>query len=139
MSGQRPAARPAKPPREYLRLVEAHPLVPIADDKAHAAALEFLGRSADRDLGPWEASYFDVLTTLIHRYESEKFRPPRTDAADALKFLLEEHGLSVAELGRRAGVAKSTLSEILSRRRGVSPGVRARLCEHFGVGPEAFV
>ena len=46
---------------------------------------------------------------------------------------MDEHGLSQAELARRAGVAVTSLSDALNGKRELSPRVRAKIGEYFGV------
>jgi HTH-type transcriptional regulator/antitoxin HigA len=133
--------RRRKPPaEEYFALVRAHPLLPIACAADHAEAMRVLEALADREpLSPAAGDYLSVLASLVHEYEREAFPGPKTDGVDTLKFLLEEHGLSVAALGRETGIPATSLFEVLSRRRGISPRVRAKLCERFGVEPAAFL
>jgi HTH-type transcriptional regulator/antitoxin HigA len=51
---------------------------------------------------------------------------------------MEEHALIQAELSRRTGVPVTSLSDILNGKRPVSPKVRAKLAECFGVSPSFF-
>jgi HTH-type transcriptional regulator/antitoxin HigA len=51
---------------------------------------------------------------------------------------MEEHALTQAELVRGTGVAVTSLSEILNGKRRISPGIRARFAEYFGVSASLF-
>ncbi len=51
---------------------------------------------------------------------------------------MEEHGLTQAELARRTGVAVTSLSDILNGKRRISPRVRAKFAECFGVSASFF-
>lgn len=130
-------------PSPYLDLVRASPLVPIQNKADHKAALAVIDRMTKYDsaLSPWEAAYLEVLGVLTRDYERRREPLPGADVdgAGVLADLMREHGLSIAALGRETGLPPSTLSEILSRRRGISRRVRAKLCARFGVGPAAFV
>lgn len=136
-------------PSPYLDLVRASPLVPIQNKADHKAALAVIDRmtkvesqsQSDSGLSPWEAAYLEVLGVLTRDYERRREPLPGADVdgAGVLADLMREHGLSIAALGRETGLPPSTLSEILSRRRGISRRVRAKLCARFGVGPAAFV
>jgi transcriptional regulator with XRE-family HTH domain len=46
--------------------------------------------------------------------------------------------LTQAELSRRAGIAVTSLSDILHGKRRISPAVRAKLAECFGVSASFF-
>jgi plasmid maintenance system antidote protein VapI len=51
---------------------------------------------------------------------------------------MEEHSLNQATLARRAGVAVTSLFDILNGKRRISPGVRAKFAECFGVSSSFF-
>ena len=52
--------------------------------------------------------------------------------------LRTEAGLTQAELARRAGVAVTSLSDILNDKRRISPKVRAKFAQCFGVSASFF-
>ena len=51
---------------------------------------------------------------------------------------MEEHALTQADLSRRTGIPVTSLSDILHARRRISPRVRAKLAECFGVSASYF-
>jgi len=57
---------------------------------------------------------------------------------ERLRHLMEENALSQAELSRRAGIAVTSLSDILNSKRRFSPKVRAKLADCFGVSASFF-
>jgi HTH-type transcriptional regulator / antitoxin HigA len=66
--------------------------------------------------GTAEADRFDVLSTLIEKYEDAQFAIPRADPVDVLHFAIETMGRSQADLARIIG-SRPRASEILSRKR----------------------
>ena len=46
-------------------------------------------------------SLLDTLGTLVHDYEEQHHPMPQVSGADVLRFLMEEHGLTQAELSQR--------------------------------------
>jgi addiction module HigA family antidote len=52
---------------------------------------------------------------------------------------LEPLGLTVTEAALRLGVPRTTLSELLAGRRGISPDMAARIAETFGGSPETWI
>jgi HTH-type transcriptional regulator / antitoxin HigA len=123
----------------YLALLRAFPPRPIRSDDEHRRAIEvvndLLGLSAlTRD----EQDYLDVLGLLIAEYEDSIYEQPEFTPADRLRHLMEEHALSQAELARRAGVAVTSLSDILNGKRRISPRIRAKFAECFGVAESFF-
>jgi HTH-type transcriptional regulator/antitoxin HigA len=57
---------------------------------------------------------------------------------DRLRHLMAEHALTQAELARRAGVAVTSLSDILNGKRRISTRARTKLAECFGVSVSFF-
>ena len=124
---------------EYIALVRAFPPRPIRDDDEHRRAIAVVNGFLDRPaLSPDEEDYLDVLGLLIADYEDAIYEHPEFTPVERLRHLMEEHSLTQAELSRRTGVAVSSLSDILNGKRRISPRIRARFAECFGVSPSYF-
>jgi HTH-type transcriptional regulator/antitoxin HigA len=124
---------------EYLALLRAFPPRPIRGDDEHRRAIEVVNGLLDRPaLTPDEEDYLDVLGLLIADYEDSIYEHPEFTPRDRLCHLMEEHALTQAELARRAGVAVTSLSDILNGKRRISPRVRAKIAECFGVSASFF-
>ena len=123
---------------EYLALLRSFPPRPIRDDDEHRRTVEVVNGLLDRPaLTPDEEDYLDVLGLLIADYEDSIYEHPEFTPVERLRHLMEEHALTQAELARRTGVAVTSLSDILNGKRRISPRVRAKLAECFGV-PASF-
>jgi HTH-type transcriptional regulator/antitoxin HigA len=131
-----------KPPRcspEYLALVSSFPLRPIRDDAEHRRAIEVVNGLLDHPaLSPDEEDYLDVLGLIVADYEDSIYEHPEFSPSDRLRHLMGEHGLSQAELARRAGIAVTSLSDVLAGKRRLSPGLRTKLAEYFSVSANYF-
>jgi HTH-type transcriptional regulator/antitoxin HigA len=124
---------------EYLALLRTFPPRPIRGDHEHRRAIEVVNRLVDRPaLTSDEEDYLDVLGLLIADYEDSMYEHPEFTPVERLRHLMEEHALTQAELARRAGVAVTSLSDILHGKRRISPRVRAKLAECFGVSASFF-
>jgi HTH-type transcriptional regulator/antitoxin HigA len=124
----------------YLDLVRAFPLRPLRSDADLKAAVAMVDALVDRsDLTEEEQDYLDVLALLVEGYEDTHDPLPQVTGAEALRFLIRENALSQARLSRETGIPVTTLSEILSGKRGISPRTRAALAERFKVAPSLFV
>jgi HTH-type transcriptional regulator / antitoxin HigA len=124
---------------EYLALLKAFPPRPIRDGEQHRKAIEVVNGLLDRPaLTPDAEDYLDVLGLLIADYEESIYDHPEFTPADRLRHLMEEHALTQAELARRAGVAVTSLSDILNDKRRISPKFRAKFAECFGVSASFF-
>jgi HTH-type transcriptional regulator/antitoxin HigA len=87
-----------------------------------------------------QEDYLSVLTTLIERYEAEHYAKEFDGVAalDALKFLLEEHGMNGSDLGRLLG-CRTLGAAILRGDRGLSRKHILALARHFRVDPGVFL
>ena len=105
-------------PQLYDRLLALHPLRPIHNDVELAQATVIIDMLAGRDLNVDQADYLDVLSTLVEAYENA--HAPLDDPAlcglDVLRALLDEHGMSAADLARLLGVHRSMGSKLLEGR-----------------------
>src|ERR1700757_3420663 len=121
---------------EYLALLRAFPPRPIRDEDGHRRAVAVVNDLLDRPaLTPDEADYLDVLGVLIADFEDAIYEHPEFTPVERLRSLMEEHSLTQAELARRTGVAVTSLLDILNGKRRISPRIRAKLAECFGVAP----
>jgi HTH-type transcriptional regulator/antitoxin HigA len=119
---------------KYLSLLQAFPPRPIRDDEDHRRTIAVVNGLLDRPtLTSDEEDYLDVLGILIADYEDSIYEHPEFTPVQRLRHLMEEHALTQAELARRAGVAVTSLSDILNGKRRISPTNRAKFAECFGV------
>jgi HTH-type transcriptional regulator/antitoxin HigA len=124
----------------YLDLIREFPLRPLRTDADLDDAVAMIDRLIDRgELAPEERDYLAVLSNLVEDYEDEHDPLPELSGVSALRFLIEENGLSQAQLSKETGVPETTLSEVLTGKRGISPKVRAVLAERFKTDPALFV
>ena len=132
----------AKPDRLYLNLVRQFPLRPIRSKRELDQAMKIAGHLATYDEGTLprgEQDYLDALTVFIedHQRRHPVVMPEVTPRA-MLKHLLEEHDMSITDLGRIFG-SQSNASLILSGKRAISRRVMRLLGKHFGVAPAVFL
>ena len=124
---------------KYLSLLQAFPPRPIRDDEEHRQAIAVVNDILDRPtLTSDEEDYLEVLGLLIADYEDSIYEHPEFTPVERLRHLMEEHTLTQAELARRAGVAVTSLSDILNGKRQISPQVRSKFAKCFGVSPSFF-
>ena len=87
--------------------------------------------------GSEEARELDVLTVLVHHYEREqqKIEPP--DPIEAIKFQMDQAGLTREELEAALG-GSPRVSEVMNRRRPLSIAMIRNLVE-LGIPPASLV
>lgn len=125
---------PRKDRDSYLDLVMAFPLSSIRSDAHLAAAQKVMDRLlAKPDLDDGEETYLDALSDLVGVYEDEHHAiEPASDAA-MLQHLLEARGITQTILSQKTGLAKSTISEVLSGKKPFSRQMIRKLAEFFKI------
>ncbi len=88
--------------------------------------------------GTPEGDRLDVLATLIEVYESahEPMDPP--DPIEAIKFRMEQQGLTRRDLEKIIGT-RTRIAEVLNRKRGLSIGMIRRLHDQLGISAEVLI
>jgi HTH-type transcriptional regulator / antitoxin HigA len=116
----------------YLELVLAFPLASIKSEKHLAAAQAVMDRLlAKPKIDEGEEMYLDALSDLVIIYENEHHSIPAASDADMLRHLMEAKSATQAQLSRQTGIAKSTISEVLSGRKPFSRRMIRKLAEYF--------
>jgi HTH-type transcriptional regulator/antitoxin HigA len=88
--------------------------------------------------GTPEGDRLDVVATLIDAYESdhEPMDPP--DPIEAIKFRMEQQGLTRRDLETLLG-SRARVAEVLNRKRDLSIGMIRRLHEQLGISAEVLI
>ncbi len=79
----------------------------------------------------------DTLGTLVHAYEETHHPMPDCSGSDALRFLMEEHGLTQSDLPEIG--SQGVVSEILSGKRALNTRQIRVLAKRFGISPAVFI
>lgn len=94
-----------------------------ADLERAFARMEALWSAED---GAPEADELEVLSILIERYEDEHYPIGLSDPIEAIKFRMEQQGLTQRDLEPFIG-GSGRVSEVLNRKRGLSLNMIRRL------------
>lgn len=78
-----------------------------ADDDHHAALLE-IERVSGTEPGTRQGDRLDILVTLVHAYEEQHFPLDPPDPVEAIKFRMEQQGLTRKELEGLLGARASS-------------------------------
>ena len=95
-------------------------LKPIKTEQEYEFALEKLESIFQAKAGTPEGDTLEVLSLLIHEYEQKHYPIDLLSPLEALKYEMEEQGISQIGLAKRLGIGKSTVSEILHGKRQMS-------------------
>ena len=123
----------------YLELVSLFPLRPLRTDADLDAAVSVVDSLIDQDeLSLPEQDYLDVLSDLVEAYEDETIPIKPVGDAAMLRMLIEAKGVTQAQAAKEAGIAESTISEVLAGKRKLNRTQIGKLAKYFHVGPGAF-
>ena len=107
---------------------------PIHTHADYKAALKDVSALIDRDPAPGtpQGDRLDVLTTLIQAYEARHFPIDAPDPVEAIKFRMEQQGLSVKDLEPIIG-QRNRVYEVLNRKRPLTLAMIRRLNAQLGI------
>lgn len=118
----------------YLELVLVFRLTSIKSEEHLAEAQAVMDRLlAKGRLDSGEELYLDALSDLVEVYEDVQHGIGPASDADMLRHLLEAKGVTAAQASKDAGVAKSTLSEVLAGKKPLSRKAIRKLADYFAI------
>jgi HTH-type transcriptional regulator/antitoxin HigA len=113
-------------------------LKPIRTKSAHEKALAEVARLWGAKTGTREGDRLEILATLIDLYESEHYPIDPPDPIDAIKFRMEQQGLSRKDLEPMIG-SRTRVAEVLNRKRALSITMIRRLHEGLGIPADILI
>lgn len=78
------------------------------------------------------------MSDLIETYEQEAIPLNPVSDADMLRFLIEAKCVTQVQTAKEAGIAESTISEVLAGKRKLNRTQIGKLARYFHVAPGAF-
>ncbi len=113
-------------------------LKPIKTRTDYAAALTEMKRLWGAKSGTPDGDHLDILATLIDAYEAQHFPMDPPDPIEAIRFRMEQQGLTRKDLEAVFGT-RTRVGEVLNRRRGLSINMIRRLHEQLGISAEVLI
>ncbi|HEC18119.1 MAG TPA: ImmA/IrrE family metallo-endopeptidase [Gammaproteobacteria bacterium] len=112
----------------------------IKNDAEHQAALKALVRLLEADPAPGtpQADELDVLSLLLEQYEQANYPLELPDPLEAIRFRMEQQGLTQKDLIPYIGSA-SKVSEVLNGKRPLSITMIRRLHQGLGIPAEVLI
>ena len=111
---------------------------PIKTRADHRAALKEIETLMMAKLNTPEGERLDVLVTLVEAYERKHYAIDLPDPVEAIKFAMEQRGLSVKDLVPMIG-APNRIYEVLNRKRPLSLKMIWRLHKNLGIPAESLI
>jgi HTH-type transcriptional regulator/antitoxin HigA len=104
---------------------------PIRTKADYRAALKTVESLMQAKANTPAGDRLDVLVTLIEAYEARHFPMDLPDAVEAIKFRMEQQGLTAKDLEPLIG-RSNRVDEVLNRKRGLTLAMIQKL--HLGLG-----
>ncbi len=117
--------------------MDIRPIHTQADYKATLKDIAVLMES-DPAAGTPDGDRLDVLVTLVQAYEARQFPIDAPDPVEAIKFRMEQSGLSVKDLEPLIGKS-NRVYEVLNRKRPLTLAMIRRLHSGLGIPAEVLI
>ena len=113
---------------------------PIHTETDYRSALQEISAlmEADPDPGTPEGDRLDILATLVQAHEARHFPIAAPDPVEAIKFRMEQSGLSVKDLEPIIGKS-NRVYEVLNRKRPLTLAMIRRLHRSLGIPAAALI
>lgn len=113
---------------------------PIRNAKDHKAALRELSRYFDHEPEPGseDGDRFEILATLVEAYETRHFPIEAPDPVEAIRFRMEQGGLTVKDLVSSIG-QPNRVYEVLNRKRNLTIEMIRNLHRNLGISAESLI
>jgi HTH-type transcriptional regulator/antitoxin HigA len=113
-------------------------LKPIRTKADYKNALAQVERLWGAKTGTPEGDRLDILATLIDVYEGKHFPMDPPDPVEAIKFRMEQQGLTRKDLEPLIGT-RTRVAEVLNRRRSLSIAMIRRLHDTLGISADVLI
>lgn len=110
----------------------------IRTDAEHEEALEEIQRLWDAKPGSADAAKLELLAMIVHHFERSREPLPPSDPIEAIKFRMEQQGLSRKDLLPIFGTT-ARISEVFSGKRALTVEMIRRLHERYGIPLESLI
>ncbi len=110
----------------------------IKTEMDYQAALERVDQLMDAQSGSADFDELELLTLLIEKYEDEHYPIDFPDPVEAIKFRMDQQGLSARDMIPYLG-SQSKVSEVLNHKRPLSLAMIRALSQGLGIPVEALV
>ena len=113
----------------------------IENERRLRAMVKFMNKLVDR-IGDQEnhplMGLLDIVTAFVHDYEEWNVEIPGANSFVVLRFLMDQHGLSEADLAVEFG-SQSNVSQVLRGKSEINARQARVLAKRFGVSPGVFI
>lgn len=129
-------------PKDYAALCRVFLPRPVRDQADYDNTWEIIEAMVlwDAEFSPDQEDYFELLCTLLEAWDKAHVAWRKVGGLEMLRHLVEEHGLSGADLSRILGASSRHLGPMILRGEREITAAHARaLGKHFALSPGVFV
>ena len=116
----------------------ANELKPIRTEADCDAAMAEVERLWGAKSGTPKGDRLDVLVTLVEAYEAKHYPMDAPDPIEAIRFRMEQQGISRKELEPMIGT-RGRVSEVLARKRSLTIDMIRRLHDGLGISADILI
>ena len=115
-------------------------ITPIRTEMDYRAALRVVSTLVDQDPSPdsTEGERLDVLSTLIEAYERKHYPIDLPDPVEAIKFRMDQAGLSIKDLEPMIG-QPNRVYEVLNHKRPLTLRMSRNLNKGLGISAQVLI
>lgn len=115
-------------------------ITPIRNEQDYRAALKAVSPLFDNEPEPGspEGDFLEVMLTLIEAYEAKNYPIEPPTPVEAIKFRMEQAGLSVKDLEPAIG-RSNRVYEVLNGKRQLTLPMIRNLHQMFGISAESLI
>ncbi|MCO7489345.1 MULTISPECIES: helix-turn-helix domain-containing protein [Stenotrophomonas] len=113
---------------------------PIRTEDDYENALRMISAYVDNEPEPGseDGDRFEILVTLVEAYEAKHYPIEPPDPIDAIRFRMEQGGLTVKDLVPSIGQL-NRVYEVLNRKRGLTLEMIRKLHRNLGIPAESLI
>jgi HTH-type transcriptional regulator/antitoxin HigA len=126
-------------PDTYFELVKRHPLTRIRNEAELDAAQAVVDELLRQELDEGGLAYLDALSHLVIVYEHEHHAVAPLPPHALLAQMLQDRSMSQADLVRATGIAKATVSDLVSGKRAFTVDQMHVIAHAFGLPGRLFM
>lgn len=110
----------------------------LKNEADYNEALKRIDELFDAEPGTAEADELELLVALVELYEKEHFPIEAPDPVEAIKFRMEQEGLTNEDMVQYLG-SKSRISEVFSHKRNLSISMIRKLVSGLHIPAEVLI
>jgi HTH-type transcriptional regulator/antitoxin HigA len=111
---------------------------PIHSEQDHDEALKRIDQLMSAEYGTPEGDELDMLVTLVDAYETKHFPMDAPDPVAAIKFMMEQQGLTRKDLEPMIG-SRARVSEVMTGKRQLTLPMIRRVRSGLGISADLLV